>query len=128
MVTGVNLYGASDDSNEAAATPEGLPPVPSDNLSVAAADGHVVVSWTPTAKTDTYTLKRATTAGGPYTTIEADLTATVYADVGLINGTTYYYVVSGVNVDGEGAILVLPDRDTPMAPAFASAAAPGGRS
>ena len=31
-------------------------------------------------------------------------------------------------VDGEGAILVLPDRDTPMAPAFASAAAPGGRS
>jgi ammonium transporter, Amt family len=31
-------------------------------------------------------------------------------------------------VDGEGAILVLPDRDTPLAPAFASAAAPGGRS
>lgn len=103
VVTGVNLYGASGDSNEAVATPQGVPPVPSANISAAPADGHVVVSWSATAKTDTYNLKRATTAGGPYTTIAADLTATVFADVGLTNGTTYYYVVSGVNVDGEGA-------------------------
>ncbi len=30
--------------------------------------------------------------------------------------------------EGQGAILVLPERDTPIAPAFASATAPGGRS
>ncbi|HYD83315.1 MAG TPA: chitobiase/beta-hexosaminidase C-terminal domain-containing protein, partial [Opitutus sp.] len=103
VVTGVNLYGASDDSNEASATPQGLPPEPSESISAAPADGHVVVSWSPAAKTDAYTLKRATTAGGPYTTVAADLITTVFADVGLTNGTTYYYVVSGTNVDGEGA-------------------------
>ena len=45
-------------------------------------------------------MKRATTSGGPYTTIASPFT-TSYTDSGLTNGTTYYYVISAVNSAGE---------------------------
>jgi len=47
-----------------------------------------------------YRVKRATTSGGPYTTIASPFT-TSYTDSGLTNGTTYYYVISAVNSAGE---------------------------
>ena len=40
--------------------------------------------------------------GGPYTTV-ASQAATGYNDTGLVNGATYYYVVSAVNLGGESA-------------------------
>jgi len=52
-------------------------------------------------------VKRAAGSGGPYTTVACTTaTPTTYTDTGLINGTTYYYVVSaaysaGPNVGGE---------------------------
>jgi hypothetical protein len=49
-----------------------------------------------------YTVKRATTPGGPYTTIASNVTALSYSDSGLSNGTTYYYVVSAVDANGAG--------------------------
>jgi hypothetical protein len=42
------------------------------------------------------------TSGGPYTQIAAP-TSPSYTDTGLVNGTTYYYVVSAVNSVGESA-------------------------
>ena len=53
-------------------------------------------------------MKRATTSGGTYTNI-ANVAGTNYTDAGVIGGatviggTTYYYVVSAVNVGGESA-------------------------
>jgi cellulose 1,4-beta-cellobiosidase len=42
-----------------------------------------------------YHVKRATVTGGPYETVACvAATATNYTDTGLVDGTTYYYVVS----------------------------------
>lgn len=67
-------------------------------------DWQVTVSWAGSAYAESYNVKRSTSSGGPYTTI-----ATVgpknlfYVDPGLDAGTTYYYVVSANNPNGESA-------------------------
>lgn len=69
-------------------------------ISATAGNTQVVLSWSPSAGATSYNVQRSTTAGGPYTTI-AFPTATTYTNTSLINGTTYYYVVSatdGINV------------------------------
>ncbi|HLP78711.1 MAG TPA: LamG-like jellyroll fold domain-containing protein, partial [Candidatus Paceibacterota bacterium] len=60
------------------------------------------LSWSASTGAASYNVKRSTTNGGPYTVIATDVTTTHYADPGLTNGMTYYYVVSAVNTDGEG--------------------------
>jgi len=49
-----------------------------------------------------YNLKRSGTSGGPYSTIVSG-PATGFADTGLSDGTTYYYIVTAVNAEGESA-------------------------
>jgi len=63
----------------------------------------VGLGWNVAAGATSYNVKRATVSGGPYTTVASGVTATSYTNTGLTNGTTYYYVVSGVNAVGEGA-------------------------
>ena len=52
--------------------------------------------WDAITDATSYTVKRSTTAGGPYTTIATDITETSYTDTGVTNGTTYYYVVTAI--------------------------------
>ena len=56
----------------------------------------------PSAAATGYNVKRATTSGGPYTTVASGVTSTNYTDTGLTNGVTYYYVVSASNAIGTG--------------------------
>jgi fibronectin type 3 domain-containing protein len=64
----------------------------------------ITLSWAGSAHAESYNVKRSTTSGGPYATL-----ATVpakdlfYVDPGLTAGTTYYYVVSANNPEGESA-------------------------
>lgn len=78
-----------------------LPAVP---LGVTAAAGNtsVTLAWASSSAATSYHVKRATTSGGPYTQVAAPVSA-AYTDTGLSNGTTYYYVVSGVDAAGESA-------------------------
>ena len=51
-------------------------------------------------------LFRSATSGGPYASLAAGLgvSNTAFTDLTAVNGMTYYYVVSTVNLAGEGAV------------------------
>ncbi|WP_281883148.1 fibronectin type III domain-containing protein [Paenibacillus sp. YYML68] len=76
------------------------PSAPS-NLTATADQQKVDLAWTESPNALAYNVKRSTTAGGPYTVIASNVTGTTYSDTAVSNGTTYYYVVSAVNADGE---------------------------
>ncbi len=65
------------------------------NLIATPGDSQVNLSWDAVTDATSYTVKRATTLGGPYTTIRTN-SAITYSDTDVTNGTTYYYVVSAV--------------------------------
>lgn len=56
----------------------------------------IVLDWDNTAGAVTYNVKRATAAGGPYTTL-GTVGTSLYSDLTAVSGTTYYYVVSALN-------------------------------
>jgi sialate O-acetylesterase len=64
--------------------------------------GKVTLNWTAMASVH-YNIKRGASAAGPFTTIAGNLTnVTQYVDATVSGGTTYYYVLSAVNLQGEG--------------------------
>ena len=79
----------------APAAPTGLTAVPS--------NASVVLTWNMAAGAVTYSVKRATATGGPYTVVAANIVPTNFTDTGLGIGTTYYYVVTATNNAGESA-------------------------
>jgi len=73
----------------------------STNLIATGSTSKIDLTWDAVDKATSYTIKRSTTAGGPYTTIASNITDTSYADTDVTSGTTYYYIVSAVNADTE---------------------------
>jgi fibronectin type 3 domain-containing protein len=78
----------------------GTPPAPT-NLVATPGNGQVSLSWNASSGASSYNVKRSTTSGGPYTTIATGVTATNFTNTQLVNGTTYFFVVSAVNAAGE---------------------------
>ena len=106
-VSAVNAGGESADSSFVSATPTlGVPGAPAD-LAAIAGNSQVALNWTAPAIGDptSYNVLRSTTSGSGYSAITTPgaQTTTSYTDTTAVNGTTYYYVVSGVNATGEGA-------------------------
>src|SRR6266581_3394549 len=71
------------------------------NLIATAGNAQATLSWLASAGATGYNVKRSTTSGGSYTVIATNVPSTGYTDTGLVNGTTYYYVVSAKNLAGE---------------------------
>lgn len=69
------------------------------NLKAEAGDAQVSLTWSKPAGADSYTVKRATVSGGPYTDI-ATVSQPAYIDLDVVNDTTYYYVVNAANEVG----------------------------
>ena len=79
------------------------PPAPPGGLVATAGDGQVDLSWSASPEGDLagYDVHRATASGGPYTRLNGSLlTSPSYADTGVTNGTTYYYVVTATDATG----------------------------
>ncbi|HEU0185818.1 MAG TPA: LamG-like jellyroll fold domain-containing protein [Blastocatellia bacterium] len=79
------------------------PPAPTGLLATAISSSRIALSWAAAPGAPGYSVKRATTAGGPYTTISTGVISASYLDIGLTPSATYYYVVSAGNLAGESA-------------------------
>jgi autotransporter-associated beta strand protein len=95
-----------------------LPAAPT-GLTASAGDGQVSLAWSAVSGATGYTVKQSSSAGGPYTTI-ATPTGTSHTATGLVNGSTYYFVVSASNAAGESAnsaeASATPQQPLPAAP------------
>ncbi|RYD29740.1 MAG: fibronectin type III domain-containing protein, partial [Verrucomicrobiaceae bacterium] len=73
------------------------------NLTANARDTGATLTWNTVSGATRYIVKRSTNPGGPYLTVDANVTGTSFTDTGLTAGTTYYYVVAAINAVGEGS-------------------------
>jgi hypothetical protein len=81
----------------------GTAPVVPTGLTATAGDGQATLTWAAASGATGYNLKHSTTNGGPYTVIAGNLFALTYTNIGLANGTMYYFVVSATNSIGESS-------------------------
>jgi hypothetical protein len=79
--------------------PVSIPAAPT-NLTATAGNAQASLSWSATSGATSYKVKRSTVNGSSYAAI-ATPTSTIYNDISVINGMTYYYVVTAVNSAGE---------------------------
>ncbi|TAK98315.1 MAG: hypothetical protein EPO07_12190 [Verrucomicrobia bacterium] len=83
-----------------ASTTSSLPGAPGGLIAVPG-NTRALLMWDSSGATS-YNVKRSTTNGGPYLPLVSSVPSNTYTDTNLLNGMTYYYVVSAVNPFGEG--------------------------
>ena len=72
-------------------------------LTAGAAQQSVNLSWASVLSAiSTYNIKRATTSGGPYTTVQTGVTGTSITDFVPANGTDFYVVSASNSIGVEG--------------------------
>src|SRR5580698_2168250 len=117
--TGYNGGGRGGGGTTVPAAPMGFTAV--------AGNAQVALNWTASSGATGYYVKRSTTTGGPYTQI-ATQAMTTDTDMGLTNGTKYFYVVAAYNSAGPSAnsaeVNATPVLPRPVAP-MGLAATPG---
>ncbi len=82
------------------------------NFTAVAGSERVSLSWSAVAGADGYVVQRGAAPGGPYQTIATGLTQATFADTSAPLGSTYYYVVAGV----EGSTVGSPSAEAAAAP------------
>jgi fibronectin type 3 domain-containing protein len=125
VVTALNPGGESAPSTPVTATPVAPPPPPT-GLQLSAGNGRVSLTWSPAPRATSYSVRRATSPGGPYAAIAAPALPS-HVDAEAANGTRYRYVIAAVNAGGESAESAEASA-TPLAtpgPVSALEAAPG---
>lgn len=133
VVTAINQYAESAESIEVSATPSiATPPLPPSNVATHASNRTVNIAWTASQSEEVVTSysiywsvsKGVTKASG----IRIADVSSPYTHTNLINDTTYYYIVAGVNKYGEGnasqEVSAMPSRgNIPFAPTGLTATA-----
>ena len=102
VVTAIDTsFNESPDSGEASATPsDTIPPTAPTGLSAMAGNQTVSLNWNDNAEPDLagYNVYRSTTPGSGHSKINGSLvTSSAYTDNNVINGTTYYYIVTALD-------------------------------
>ncbi|MEY4917472.1 MAG: hypothetical protein RL616_1385 [Verrucomicrobiota bacterium] len=102
LVDDFRIYNRALTNSEIAAlfSPSGVVPAAPTNLTATAGNAQVSLSWNAVVGATSYKVRRATTNGGPYTTITNVLTI-AFTNTALANGTTYYYVIAAANLNGD---------------------------
>jgi hypothetical protein len=75
----------------------------------------VPLRWQASFGATSYTVKRSTSSGGPYSTIASGVTGSSYTDKSATNGSTYYYTVTATNSAGTSGNSPA-DSATPVRP------------
>ena len=129
-VSAVNAGGESALSVERSATPSATPPpgIPS-NVRASAGDNQATVSWDNVAGAISYNIYYGTSAGVTKASVDNIIGATSpRVETGLANGTTYYFIVTALNLNGESSasfeVSATPTATPPPdAPSLTSATA-----
>lgn len=100
-------------------------------LSATPGEASVVLDWNDNSEPDLdfYRVYRSTTSGSGYTLVASPSTSN-YTDTGVVNNTTYYYVVRAVDDGGNastdsGEVSATPSDSTPPSAPTGLAATPG---
>ncbi len=98
--------------------PDILPPSAPTALVAWGNDTIVGFDWANNGETDLagYNLYRSVTSGGPYTQIASGISDSDYIDTTVVNGTTYYYVVTAVDTLANESGYSVEVSATPMIP------------
>ena len=108
-----NSHGPSSYSNVASGTTlNSITLAAPGNVTASPGNRKIVLNWNAVAGATSYNVKRSAPSSGSYPTIASPVT-TNYTDTGLVNGTTYYYVISAIAGAGEGSNSV-PVSATPI--------------
>jgi hypothetical protein len=78
------------------------PPAAPTGLTALPGNRQIVLFWNGVTQAQGYNLKRGTTSGGPYSPVTNGIPGASYTDADLVNGMTYYYIVTATNQVGEG--------------------------
>ncbi len=126
VITAVNENGESSASAQVSAQPA-APPPPAAPTGVVATPGNAeaTISWNAVSGANSYNLYWSTTSGVIGTKITG--ATSPYVQAGLSNGTTYYYVITAVNENGESSasaqVSAIPMAPPPAAPTAVTATA-----
>jgi fibronectin type 3 domain-containing protein len=130
VVTGVNKDGESTPTPQVSAALALPGPT---GVTVTPGNGQVTIAWTAVTDVTSYNIYWSTTPGVTITNGTKIIgVASPYIQLGLINGTTYYYVVTAVNGNGESTpssqVSAIPSvAPTPAAPTEVTATPGNGQ-
>jgi len=87
-------------------------------LTATGGDGAVALDWADNTEPDIarYTVYRSTAGGGPYNAVATGVTFSSYSDNSVINGTTYYYVVTAADTSLNESVNSAQASATPQFP------------
>jgi len=103
--------------------PTAAPAAPT-GLSAVAGNALVTLTWTAAPSATSYSIYRSTSQGSQGALLGSTST-TSYSDTTVVNGTTYYYVVTASNSAGQGPASTQSAGATPQVPATRPAAPTG---
>ncbi len=118
-----NVTGRSQSSPEVSITIAAPTPIASNNLVTTVGDSRVNLTWSGFPENVTYRIFRSLQFAGPFTDLGVTTTSTFYADTGLSNGQTYFYLIKASNPAGESSqsnIASAVPKANPSAPTLLS--------